>query len=155
MMLHDGGIWNHLNTKCWEFHHFCFVSESSNVMPLRDRHRCFRVNRYVATPLQPVNHCACFVYRYMLKNPINRDGLANFFFKSANRKSAQFSGPIRTRKFLRYPSSQTSNPQIVIINRQIPNPQISTKSSQLCLKTVIKSSFYLIFYYIQIEVPQI
>ncbi len=64
----------------------------------------------------------------------------------ANRKSAKILGLLQQsqiRKFLRYPSPQ------------IANPQISTSASQLCLKTDVKSSFYLIFYSIQIEVPQI
>jgi hypothetical protein len=73
-----------------------------------------------------------------------RDGLANFFLKSVNRKSAKFYGPFRNRKFLRYSRSQISNPQIY------------TSALQLCLKTVIKVVFFTWFlYYVQMEVPQI
>jgi hypothetical protein len=79
---------------------------------------------------------------------INIVGKANFL------QSPQISNPqilwlialSQIRKFLRYASQQIANPQIFIINPQIATPQIS-KTIQLCLKTVLKVVFYMIFMY--------
>ncbi len=44
-------------------------------------------------------------------------------------------------KFLRYASMHIANSQTFMINRQIANPQISTNTTQLCLKAVFKVVF--------------
>jgi hypothetical protein len=76
----------------------------------------------------------------------DRGGQANFFSKTANRKSAIF-GLIpqsQIRKFLRCASWHIANLQIFMINSQIRT--FLRNSAQLCLKTVLKVVFLNGFY---------